>query len=99
MRGCACRIAHVVQAVEEGNEIKVPVWVVLSCANLKPGVSRDPVFPGMGPGMLDRARMKVVTDKLRVRIRLCHDHGGHAVAASDIGNPCAALQLGDDAIE
>ena len=53
----------------------------------------------MGLAVLDRTRMEVIADELRIRERLRHDHGGPAVAAADIGNPGAALQFFDHAIE
>jgi hypothetical protein len=50
-------IAHVMQAVEEGNQIEILLRVTLGRRNLETGIRRDAMFPGMGRGLLDRARM------------------------------------------
>src|SRR5580693_3673869 len=99
MRRRACRVAHVVQAVEEGDEIEILLRIIFCRSDREPGISNDPVLTCMRLGVLDRARVEIVTDKLGVRKSGRHDYGGHAVAAPDIGHPGSALELFDDAIE
>ena len=49
--------------------------------------------------MRDRCVVEVDADELRVRERLRHQHRRSAVAAADVGDLGAALELGDDAVE
>ena len=51
------------------------------------------MLPGMRRSVLDRARMEVVADELRLRESLRHHHGGPAVTAPDIGHLGAAFQF------
>src|SRR5215472_8157404 len=44
------------------------------------------MLPGVRRGLLDRVRMKVVADKLRLREGFGHQHGRPAVTAPDIGD-------------
>src|SRR5258705_6609170 len=48
---------------------------------------------------VDRRRMEVVADELRVRKCLGHHDGRPAMPTSDIGHLGAALELVDDAVE
>src|SRR6516225_1529297 len=99
MRCRARRVAHVVQAVEKGDEIEILFRIILGRPDLEAGIRRDIVRSGVRSRVLDRARVEVVTDKLRVRKRLRHDYGGQALTAPDIGYPAAALELFDDAVQ
>src|SRR5262249_61121863 len=87
------RIAHVVKAVEERDQIEILLRIFLGGRDLEASVCRDPVLPGMCSGVLDRTRMKVVANELRVRKGLRHDGGGPAMTASDIGHFGAPFQL------
>ena len=97
--GCADRVAHVVQAVEHRDEV-----VALAAV---PGGGRDleadPVahsgLLGARPSRLDRPLVVVRADELRVRVCLRHQDRRGAVAAADVGDECAALELVDDALE
>src|SRR6516225_11552210 len=95
----ARRVAHVVQTIEESYQIEILVRVFLGRRDLEAGVCRDAVLPGMRRGVLDRARVKVVTDELRLRERLCHQYGGPPVPAPDIGDFCTSLQFRNDAVK
>src|ERR1700722_15009538 len=53
----------------------------------------------MCAGRLDRAWMEVVADEVRIWERLCHQDGGPAMPASDIGHLGATGQLVDYPIQ
>ena len=53
----------------------------------------------MGLGVLDRARMEIVADELRVRKAFAIITVDHAMAAADIGDLGALLQFCNDAVE
>src|SRR4051794_26267117 len=99
MRCRARWIAHVMQAVKEGDQIEILLRIALGCRNLETGIRSDAVFPGMGHGLLDRTRMKVVADELRLGEGLGHQHGRPAVAAPYVGDFGTTLQLIDDTVE
>src|SRR5262245_27411403 len=92
-------IAHVVKTVKESDEIELLLRITLGRRDLEASVSCDAMLPSMRPSMLDRTRVKVVANELRVRERLGHQHGGPAMPAPDIGNLGAAFQFFDDAVE
>ena len=99
MRGRAGRIAHVVQAVEEGHQVEVRCRIILGRADLEAGVRRDAMRRWRARAPPRSSRMEVVADEVRLRERLGHQHGRPAVAAADIGHLGAALSFVDDAIE
>ena len=68
-------------------------------ATSKRVLAETPCSAACASSLLDRFRMEVVTDELRVRERFFHQHGGPAVAAPNIGDRGAALQLFDNAVE
>ena len=47
------RVAHVVQTIEEGDQIEIPLSVALGRRDFEAGVCRDAVLPGMRGGVLD----------------------------------------------
>src|SRR5207237_10519089 len=81
------------------HEIKSPFRIALGRPKLEIGVCSYPVFPSMRGGMLDRARMEIVTNELRIGEGLGHQHGRPAMAAPDIGDFGTTLQFFDDAGE
>src|SRR5262249_45981023 len=72
MRRRARRVAHIVQAIEKGDEVKIFFRIVLRRPDLEPGVRGDAVLAGMSLRMLDRAWMEIVADELRLRKSLRH---------------------------
>src|SRR3954463_8435083 len=54
------------QAVEEGDQIEILLRIAFGRPNLETSIRSNAVFPGMGCGLLDRARMKVIADELRL---------------------------------
>ena len=100
MRRRTGRIAHVVQAVEKGNEIEILVGIFLGGADLEPGVGGDAMLARMRAAL---ARSNWGGNRNR-RIaswgKPCAINTvDHAMAAADIGDLRAALQFVDDAIE
>jgi hypothetical protein len=84
------RIAHVVQAVEEGDEVKVFRRVVGRCRRFEPRVGRSTVLLRMDAGLGDRVEVEVIADEIRFRESLRHDDGREAVAAAHVSD-CGAL--------
>jgi hypothetical protein len=74
MRGGGLRIAHVMQAVEAGDEVEVFLRKVLRPANLETHI-RNVVSLGMGACGRDGAGMEVIAGELRLRERLRHQDG------------------------
>ena len=64
MRCSACRVAHVMQAVEEGDEIEFLLRIILGRPDLEAGIGRDTVFFGVRLRVPYRARVEVVPDEL-----------------------------------
>src|ERR1700730_11647121 len=99
MRRRARGVAHVVQAVEEGYEVEILLRIFLGSRDLEAGVCRCAMLPGMRRGLLDRVRVEVVADELRVGEGLRHQDGGPTMAAPDIGDFRALLPFFDYAVE
>jgi hypothetical protein len=53
-----------VQAVEERDQIEILLRILFGRRDLEAGVCRDTVLPGVRSGVLDRARVEVVSDEL-----------------------------------
>src|SRR3954471_6823073 len=92
------RITHVVQTIEECDQVEILFRICLGRRDLEASVCRHAVLPGVRCGRLDRVRMEVVAYELRLRECLRHQDGGPAGAAPDIATPGAALQLFDDTV-
>ena len=95
----ADRVAHVVQAVERGDQV-VPGAAV---GGRRPDLEADPLGHArlLRPAAcdLDRSGVVVRADEGRVRERLGHQDRGRAVAAADVGHDRPALQLGHDPVQ
>ena len=65
-RTCAAGpgVGQVVQAVEERDQIEILLRILFGRRDLEAGVCRDTVLPGVRSGVLDRARVEVVSDEL-----------------------------------
>src|SRR5437764_9214575 len=98
MRRCAGGIPHVVQAIEEGDEIETFSWIIRRGSDLEFCIGRDAILGGVPIRGFNRAWVEVVADKLRVRESLCHQHRRYAMAASDIGDPRTAFELGNHTV-
>jgi hypothetical protein len=73
--GRACRIAHIVQTIEAGNEVEFFAVIVFGQAHGEPRVLDDAMALGVRRGLADRTRMKIVADELGFRERLGHHDG------------------------
>src|SRR6201987_496566 len=62
----ADRVAHIVQTIEEGHEVQSGSGKILCRADLEDHVVGDAMRSGVLARRLDRTRVKVVADKLRV---------------------------------
>src|SRR5271163_555742 len=98
MRGRADRIAHVVQAIEEGDQVESS-RVSLGRSALEGGAIGDASFARRFAGTIDRRLMIVEAKELRFRKRFRHQDYRSAVAASDVRDARAALELLLDAVE
>ena len=69
----ADRIAHVVQAVEEGHEVQVLARKIARHGDFELRVRGRSVLLGVNPRLLHRRGMEVVADERRLRERLRHE--------------------------
>ena len=92
------RITHVVQAVEEADQVVVAVE---RCRG--GGLEADPVgeagFGGSLAGRVDRSLVGVEADDAGGRVGLGEQQGRGAAPAADIGDPGAGCEFGLDPIE
>jgi hypothetical protein len=92
------RVTHVVQAVEEADQVVGAIERRCGC-----GLEADPVGKaGIGgplTGRVDRALVSIEADDVGGRVGLGEQQGRCAVAAADVGDPGAGGQLGLYAIE
>ena len=95
----ADRIAHVVQAIEEGDQVVAGAGEILGACDLEPDAAEHASLARRLARRLDRLGVVVEADEGRVGERLGHEEGRGAVAAADIGHRRAPLELGDHAVE
>ena len=91
MTGCANRVAHVMQAVEQAHQVVGPGELT------GPGDLEGQPVPGtcLGcpvPGRRDGTVVVVEAVNGAVGVGLCEQDGGGAVAAADVRHPDAALE-------
>src|SRR5712691_1967426 len=96
--GSANRIVHVVQAVEESNQIVSSDrgWVRAGASDLEAYPVGQTRRARRLTGALNRGWVIVVPNDLRARIRLGQDERGGPVAAPNIGDARACLKLCHD---
>src|SRR3546814_1799630 len=85
-------IAHVVQAVEAGDQIEVAPAEVLRPCDLE-GEDRQPVRSGVRGRGGDRAGEEVVAREPGRGERLRHQDGQHTVHAADVGQEWKSTRL------
>ena len=96
--GRADRIAHVVQAVEHGDQV-VLARVGRRGLGLEPRPLGHPGLLGAPAGRLQRAGVGVEAGEARTGKGLGHQHRRGAVAAADVGDPGPPFQLLDDTVQ
>jgi hypothetical protein len=69
MAGCAERIAHVVQAVEESHKVEILAWLVLGRRHFETGVLSNSMFSRafhmlFESGGIERSRSRGVTGEV-----------------------------------
>jgi hypothetical protein len=98
MPGHTDRIRHVVQAVEECDQVEILARVADRVSDLEARIRSTCRRRFLGCDT-DRFVVIVVADELRIRICQRHQDGAGAVPAPDVGHLGSALQLVDDAVK
>src|SRR5271155_1647098 len=99
MAGRSGWVAHVMQAVEAGDEIVVFARKGLGWSDIEVHAIRDPrVLRFLACGC-DRGVVVIEAEELRLGIGLRHQQRRRAVPASHIGNTSSGLELRLDAVE
>src|SRR6267143_4589324 len=98
--GCsAYRIAHVVETIEDGNEVVVLAGKLYGLGDTKVEANLE-TFPGRcGAGALDGFVVIVKSEELRFWEGFGHQHGGCAFAAAHVGDFGAGFKLGLHALQ
>jgi len=99
LNGGADGIAHVVQAVEHGDQVVPAAWVGVGSGGLEPDAVGDSSLLSPRPHGRDRVVVVIGAEEARVRERLRQQDRRGAVAATDVGDAGAALEFGDDAVK
>ena len=92
-------IAHVVQGVEDTDEVVALAREVLRAGHLEADAVADPRALGGALCRLDRRGVVIEADELGVRVGLGHHDRRGAVSAPDVGDPSPRQQLLLDALE
>src|SRR5438309_6601059 len=99
MRCAAARIAHIMKAIEGGDEIETLFGNGLRGSCLETDPVRHAVRFCMGIGLLDRRRVEVVAYERAFRKRLRHQQCREAHATADVPDFGASSQFGFDTIK
>jgi hypothetical protein len=98
MSGDADWVAHVVQAVEEADQVE-GARTGLGVGHCEGSALGYACLGGSAPRDLDRRLVVVKPRCLGPGKRMGKHHGGRAVAAAHVGDACARLELGGHAVE
>ena len=93
------RVAEVVERVEEGDEVVALAAQLRRAGDLERHAVGDARLRGALARGRDRLGVVVDPDEARGGERLGHQDRRGAVAAADVGDERAGLELGDDAVE
>jgi hypothetical protein len=83
MGGNADRVAHVVEGVEHRDQIEARAVIVLTARNFETQIA---LAVGCLARVVDRGRVEIDANEIRLREGLSHDNSRGAVAAADIGD-------------
>src|SRR5262245_30836393 len=98
MSGGTNRVTHVVQAVEETDQVEQTVIAGRTCY-VEPGSRGDSRLGRPQASHLDRRGVKVEPAKCRIWIGGSHRYDGRPVTASDVGHPSTRMELRLDPIK
>src|SRR5260370_34724247 len=98
--GCgADRITHIVQTIEHGNQVVVLAWKGFGLRDAKVEANLEALFSGGRAGALDGFVVIVEAKELRFWEGFSHQYGGRTLAAPNIGDARAGLELSLDAVQ
>src|ERR1700730_11726285 len=89
----ADRITHVMQTIEHGNQVVVFAWKGFGLRDTKVEANLKTFFSGGCASTLDGFVVVVIAKELRFWERFSHEHGGRTLAAPNIGDTRAGLEL------
>src|SRR5260370_16327696 len=95
----ADRITHIMQTIEHGNQVVVLPWKGFGLRDAKVEANLEALFSGGGAGALDGFVGIVEAKELRFWEGFSHQYGGRTLAASNIGDARARLELSLDAVQ
>src|SRR6185295_18390572 len=95
----AHRIAHVVQAIEESDEVVIGAGILLGSSNLEAYTVRNARMFGGTLCVINRAFVIVEPKEFRLGKRRGHQDSRSAVSTSDVGYACAGFEFLLNAIE
>ena len=93
MSGGADRVAHVVEAIEERDQVVAGAGEALGVGDFEAAALGDAGFLRGGGSAVHRRAVVIETDERGLGEGFGHHDGGGAVAAADVGDFRAALQL------
>src|ERR1700687_3783181 len=98
--GCgADRITHIVQTIEYGDQVVVFAWKCFGLRDAKVEANLETLFSGDCAGGLDGFGVIVEAEELRFWEGFSHQHCRRTLAAPNIGNTRAGLELSPDAVQ
>src|SRR5258706_8036988 len=98
--GCgADRITHIVQTIEHGDQVVVFSWKCFGHRDAKVKANLETLFRGGCAGALDGFVVIVEPKELRFWECFRHQHGGRTLAAPNISDARAGLELSLDAVQ
>jgi len=89
-------IAHVVQRVEEADQVVGSSVVIVGARGLEADAVGDPGSGGGLPGHRDRFPVRIEAAEGGPGEDLGHEDRGVSVAAADVGDSASGLELGHD---
>src|SRR5208282_2718460 len=95
----ADRITHIVQTIEHGDQVVVFAWKCFGLRDAKVEANLETLFSGGCAGALDGFVVIVKAKELRFWEGFGHQHGGRTLAAPNIGDARAGLELSLDAVQ